>query len=132
MSVKSEKVRERNHAQLRSIETELRNTLDGVNGLVDRLSRAATARDCKTARLNFDQAQLAFRSIGLKLGKAEVLHRKLKLPPGAIVELAPIVAVPKRPEVKVKAEKKVTAEKKVKAEKKAKPAAKKANAKGKK
>jgi hypothetical protein len=86
---KSDRQRERQHAQLSKIETELKNTLDGVNALVDRTNRSMRVHDCATARLNFDQAALAFRDIGKKLKRADVLYRQLRIKPATLDEHKP-------------------------------------------
>lgn len=96
---KSERTREKHHATLRSIEIELKNTLDGLGGLLDHTTRAVTSRDCKTARLNFDQVQIALKTIAPKLTKAAALYHKLKIPPGPKTGPADIPAPPAPPPV---------------------------------
>jgi hypothetical protein len=80
----SGRAREKKHAELRSVEVELGNTLGGINDLLDRLTKSVKARDCMTARTNFDQLDLAFRSIGKKLGRVAQLYRELKIQPGSV------------------------------------------------
>lgn len=81
---KTERMREKRHSEYRHLEAELRNTLSGVNHLVEQVHQAVKVRDCKTARLNFDQAAISFKAIGRRLVKAAQLHRLLHLSPAAI------------------------------------------------